>query len=168
MSVRATRRSRTEAPLLGTVRFRPPTDRLWSAERGIDASPAARAPQAFGDVCTSSCQAPSGAAGFCAADRPAASEASEPAIRATRAFCRPTAQLRLKRPSQPSVASRGARPHAAFPSTELEHPLRGRARDRPSVCEKGGGAGVPYPQSATKVTATPLCLSLFGYSVTCV
>ena len=91
---------------------------------------------------------------------------SQPSER--RAFCRPTAQLRLKRPSQPSVASRGARPHAAFPSTELEHPLRGRARDRPSVCEKGGDAGVPYPQSATKVTVTPLCLSLFGYSVTCV
>ena len=54
---------------------------------------------------------------------------SQPSER--RAFCRPTAQLRLKRPSQPSVASRGARSHAAFPSTELEHPLRGRARDRP-------------------------------------
>ena len=96
-------------------------DRLWSAERGIDASPAARAPQAFGDVCTSSCQAPSGAAGFCAADRPAASEASEPAVRATRVL----------------PADRPAASEAPEPA------VRGFARSAPTRCFPVDGVGAP-------------------------
>ena len=58
--------------VFGAAGFRPPTARLRlrrpsearSAERGADASPVARAPQAFERTSATSCQAPLGAIGF--------------------------------------------------------------------------------------------------------
>jgi hypothetical protein len=81
-----------QAPI-GAIGFRPPTARLRlsrpsearSAERGADANPAARAPQAFQRAGAASCQAPFGAIGFRL----------------------PTARLRLRRPSDARSAERG-------------------------------------------------------------
>ena len=67
-----TRKCRSLQSANGAVGFRPSTARLrlrrpggrWSAERGADASPVARAPQAFERASATSCQAPFGAIGF--------------------------------------------------------------------------------------------------------
>ena len=81
-----------QAPI-GAIGFLPPTARLClrrpsdarSAERGTDANPVSRAPQAFQRAGAASCQAPFGAIGFRL----------------------PTARLRLRRPSDARSAERG-------------------------------------------------------------
>ena len=88
-----TRECRSLQSANGAVGFRPSTARLRlrrprgrrSAARGADASPVARAPQAFERASATSCQAPFGAIGF-------------------RLL---TARLRLRRPSDARSAERG-------------------------------------------------------------